>query len=297
MEQSTALTPGQLIAALRLAGCVYAEEEAAILLEAVGQTAGSAVHAGAFPGAASGVARGERLAHMLEQRRQGIPLEHIVGWAQFHGQRISVALGVFVPRKRSEFLVDQALAVLARGVIDLALKSQGARRRPVVVDLCCGSGALGAAIARVMPECELHAADIDATAVACAARNIAPFGGSAHCGDLFAALPNRLRGSIDVIVANAPYVPAAAIDFMPQEARLHEPGTALNGGIDGLELHRRIAQQAGAWLRPGGTLLLECSERQAPLSAAILAGHGLVTSVAMSEALDGVVVSARHAAR
>ncbi|AIY00712.1 hypothetical protein ART_1113 [Arthrobacter sp. PAMC 25486] len=293
MEQSTALTAGQLIVALRLAGCVHAEEEAAILLEAARPTAGSAEDAVACPGTAAAAGPGDRLAQMLEQRRQGIPLEHIVGWAEFCGRRVAVVPGVFVPRKRSEFLVEQALAVLAHSVrADTDTDAVAAPLRPVIVDLCCGTGALGAAIACALPECELHAADIDATAVACAAGNIAPFGGRAHCGDLFAALPKHLRGRIDVIVANAPYVPAAAIAFMPQEARLHEPDIALNGGADGLALHRRIAEQAGAWLRPGGTVLLECSEKQASRSAAILAGHGFVTGTAVSEALDGVVVTA-----
>ena len=273
MEESAPLTPEMIVAALRRAGCVHAQAEAAILQDAAGSTA--------------------VLEMMLEQRKQGMPLEHIVGWAEFHGQRIAVRAGVFVPRKRSEFLVDQALVVLAEATrADTALAC-GVPRRPVIVDLCCGTGALGAAMARALRECELHAADIDPAAVACAAGNIAPFGGRAHCGDLFAALPDRLRGHIDLIVANAPYVPTAAIAFMPQEARLHEPNAALNGGTDGLALHRRIAEQAGAWLKPSGVLVLECSEQQAASSAGIMAGHGFVASVATSEALGGVVVMAR----
>ena len=271
MEESAPLTPENVLAALRRAGCVHAAEEAAILQDAAGSAA--------------------VLERMLEQRRQGMPLEHIVGWAEFHGQRITVRPGVFVPRKRSEYLVDQALAALA--VPADAAHAGGALRRPVIVDLCCGTGALGAAMARALPQCELHAADIDPAAVACAAANIAPFGGRAHCGDLFAALPDRLRGHIDLIVANAPYVPTAAIDFMPREARLHEPDAALNGGADGLALHRRIAAEAPAWLTPAGVLVLECSERQAASSAGIMAAHGFVASVATNEDLDGVVVMAR----
>ncbi len=274
MEESAPLTPEMIVAALRRAGCVHAQAEAAILQDAAGSTA--------------------VLEMMLEQRKQGMPLEHIVGWAEFHGQRIAVRAGVFVPRKRSEFLVDQALVVLAEATrADTALAC-GVPRRPVIVDLCCGTGALGAAMARALRECELHAADIDPAAVACAAGNIAPFGGRAHCGDLFAALPDRLRGHIDLIVANAPYVPTAAIAFMPQEARLHEPNAALNGGTDGLALHRRIAEQAGAWLKPSGVLVLECSEQQAASSAGIMAGHGFVAGVATNEALGGVVVMARR---
>ncbi|WP_269939201.1 putative protein N(5)-glutamine methyltransferase [Arthrobacter sp. HY1533] len=264
MEQSETLPEESLVSGLRLAGCVFAEEEAAILLESARTDA--------------------ELAMMLARRIEGQPLEHIVGWAQFCGFRVKVAPGVFVPRRRSEFLVEQALAALA-----------GRAGRPVVLDLCCGSGAVGVAIARSLAAaatgCELHAADVDPAAVVCATANLAPFGGSAHCGDLFAALPQELRGGIDLIAANAPYVPAGAIAFMPQEARLHEPERALNGGADGLDLHRRIAREASQWLRPGGSLLLESSARQAPLSAAILASCGLTVTIASHDELDATVVA------
>ncbi|MFQ4149604.1 putative protein N(5)-glutamine methyltransferase [Arthrobacter sp. LAPM80] len=273
MEQSSRPTTGELVAALRAAGCVYAEEEAAILADAAGSTAD--------------------LALMLARRVQGFPLEHIVGWARFYGMRIAVAPGVFVPRRRSEFLVDQALA---------ALKSRPGRADPPrILDLCCGSGAVGAALAETLDKkpaggdsgCELHGTDIDQAAVDCAAGNVAPFDGYVYCGDLFAPIPVRLRGSFDLIVANAPYVPSASIAFMPQEARIHEPEAALNGGADGLELHRRIAADAPRWLRPHGRLLLECSIRQAPVSAGILTTSGFSTSISTSEELDDSVVTGR----
>lgn len=153
---------------------------------------------------------------MLEQRREGIPLEHVVGWAEFCGCWIAVVPDVCVPRRRSEFLVQQELVVLADTDAAAAVHTQAAPapvpptpRWPEVLALCCGTGALGVAIARALPACELHASDVDATAVSCAAGNIAVFGGRAHCGNLFAALPNHLRGRIHVIVANAPYVPTA----------------------------------------------------------------------------------------
>lgn len=264
MEQSAKLSEESLVSALRLAGCVFAEDEAAILLESARTDA--------------------ELAGMLARRIGGTPLEHIAGWAQFCGFRVGVAPGVFVPRRRSEFLVERALAVL-----------DGRPGCPVVLDLCCGSGAVGVALARALAgtatECELHAADVDPAAVVCATANLAPLGGTAHCGDLFAALPQELRGRLDLIAANAPYVPAAAIQFMPQEARLHEPDRALNGGFDGLDLHRRIAAAAPRWLRPGGSLLLESSAQQAPLSAAILESCGFTASIAASRALDGTVVT------
>ncbi|WP_129587396.1 putative protein N(5)-glutamine methyltransferase [Arthrobacter alpinus] len=307
--QDRATTPegmpeGMLVAALRHAGCVFAEEEAAILLEAAASTA--------------------ELADMLARRVQGQPLEHIVGWAQFCGLRMRVVPGVFVPRRRSEFLVERALAVLSADDLLVAgrpvshvpqqstLASTPTQRigshRPVVLDLCCGSGAVGAALAHAVEQqesagsagsaesaaragCELHACDIDSAAVACAAANIAVVHGKAYCGDLFAALPESLCGRIDLIVANAPYVPSGAIAFLPAEARIYEPHAALNGGADGLEVHRRIAAEAPRWLRTGGTLLLESSARQARESQRILSAHGFEVSWRRREESDATVVT------
>ncbi|MHA7270105.1 putative protein N(5)-glutamine methyltransferase [Arthrobacter sp. HLT1-20] len=261
--------PENVIAALRAAGCVYAEDEAVILLESAGT--------------------GQELAGMVARRVAGIPLEQLVGWARFHGLRIAVAPGVFVPRLRTEFLVGRTLDVLRT----LDTRSGFSATGPLVVDLCCGSGAVGAALAHEIAGLELHAADIDPEAVACAATNLLPVHGQAHCGDLFAALPQKLRGTVDVIVANAPYVPTEQIAFMPPEARLHEPHAALNGGADGLYIQRRLAALAPAWLRPGGCLLVETSVRQGAMSAAIMAANGFTATLSHSAELDGTVVTGR----
>jgi release factor glutamine methyltransferase len=171
---------------------------------------------------------------------------------------------------------------------------------PVVLDLCCGSGALGLAVAvgteRGGAEpvaVELHAADIDPGAVAYARRNLADVGGHVHEGDLYDALPTDLRGRIDVIIVNAPYVPTTEIELMPAEARLHEPLVALDGGSDGVSIHRRVAAQAPQWLGTGGSLLIETSERQASLTSAAMAGAGLTTSTVRDDELDTTVVIGR----
>lgn len=259
------------MAPLRAAGCVYAEDEAAILVAAAASAA--------------------ELAAMVARRVSGIPLEHVVGWAQFHGLRITVAPGVFVPRLRTEFLVSEALDALRAGgtVPGSGLANIG----PTVVDLCCGSGAVGAALAHEISGLALHAADIDPAAAACAATNLRGVNGHAYCGDLFAPLPDKLRGTVEMIVANAPYVPTDEIAFMPPEARLHEPHTALNGGSDGLDIQRRIAAAAPEWLRPGGCLLVETSVRQGPVSAEIMAAHGFTATISHSEELAGTVVTGR----
>ncbi|MDR6975321.1 release factor glutamine methyltransferase [Streptomyces sp. 3330] len=218
----------------------------------------------------------DEAAAMAARRAAGLPLEHVVGWAGFHGLRITVGPGVFVPRRRTEFLVDQALAAVPHA--------------SVVVDLCCGSGAVGAALAASLGPVELHAADIDAAAVRCARRNIAEHGGRAYVGDLFAALPGRLRGRTDILAANVPYVPTDEVPLLPAEARDHEPLTALDGGGDGLDVLRRVAAEAPRWLAPGGCLLVETSERQAPAAVEAFTRSGLTVRLAHDEELCAHVV-------
>jgi release factor glutamine methyltransferase len=213
---------------------------------------------------------------MVDRRVRGLPLEYVIGWAEFCGLRISIDPGVFVPRHRTEFLVGHAAALVASGA--------------VVVDLCCGSGAIGAALAAAVGTIELHAADLDPAAVSCARRNLAAIGGHVHEGDLFDPLPPSLRGRVDLLVANAPYVPTAEIALLPREARLYEPETALDGGPDGLDLARRVAAGAPLWLAPGGHLLVETSEPQARAAAAIFAGSGLTPQVTSLDELDATVV-------
>lgn len=252
----------RVVAALRAAGCVFAEDEARLILG----TARTPAEATA----------------MVERRTAGLPLEHVLGWAEFHGLRIAVEPGVFVPRRRTEFLVDQALA-----------RVPDAR---VVVDLCCGSGAVGAALAAALGTVELHAADIDPVAVRCARRNITPYGGQAHAGDLFAALPDMLRGRVGILAANVPYVPTGEVALLPAEAREHEPLTALDGGADGLGVLRRVAAEAPGWLAPGGCLLVETSERQARAAVETFTRAGLAAEPAVCDELSAhVIVGTRPA--
>ncbi|MEU8775145.1 putative protein N(5)-glutamine methyltransferase [Streptomyces sp. NPDC048606] len=249
-----------LVERLRAAGCVFAEEEADLLV-------GAAADEG-------------RLEGMVARRVAGEPLEHVLGWAEFAGLRVEVGAGAFVPRRRTEFLVERAVELAVPGT--------------VVLDLCCGVGALGAAVAAGVPGgVELHVADIDPGALAYARRNVAPYGGSVWEGDLYAALPADLRGRIGVLVVNAPYVPTEEIGLMPPEARDHEPLVSLDGGADGLDVHRRIAARAAAWLAPGGYLLIETSARQAPVTASALTAGGLEVRAVTSEELYATVVIGR----
>lgn len=265
----TLTTAGEagVAARLRAAGCVFAEEEAALVLAAASTPAD--------------------LERMLVARVTGMPLEHVLGWAEFAGLRVHVGPGVFVPRRRTEFLVEQAVA-LASASSDLA-RSAPARSALVVVDLCCGSGALGAAFAaHFAGDADVYASDIDAASVACAEHNLDPE--RVFQGDLYDALPHELRGRVDVLLANTPYVPSAAITTMPREARFHEGHVALDGGTDGLDIQRRVAAEASDWLAPGGNLLVEASDDQAAVSAAIFEQAGLEARVASSATWDATVV-------
>jgi len=251
--------PGpDIVSRLRAAGCVFAEDEAELLRSAA-RSAGE-------------------LDLMVDRRVAGLPLEQVIGWAEFRGLRIEVAPGVFVPRRRTEFLVGLAT--------ELALAGPAVRGR-VILDLCCGAGAIAAALAAGVPGAEVHAADIDPTAVACARRNVP---GAVYQGDLFDPLPASLRGRVTILTANVPYVPTGEIPFLPPEARTYEPGIALDGGPDGLNVLRRVAAGAPQWLASGGQLLIETSDAQAPHAAAAFTAAGLTPSVATSADLDATVV-------
>ncbi len=213
---------------------------------------------------------------MVETRTSGLPLEYVLGFKQFCGLRIEVDQGVFVPRQRTEFLVHQAKALTNTG--------------DIVVDLCCGTGAVGAAIATDFPAIFLHSVDLDPIAVRCASRNLFNIGGHVYEGDLYHALPDSLKGRVNMIVANVPYVPSDEIEFLPQEARLYEPKMALDGGKDGLDLQRRVAKEAPRWLAPGGHLLIETSEMQSSKTFDIFSKAGLLTKIARDEERDATVV-------
>ncbi|MFF0398475.1 putative protein N(5)-glutamine methyltransferase [Streptomyces sp. NPDC005248] len=255
---STLLPYSVIVTRLRAAGCVFAEDEAELILSTATDPA--------------------ELAAMVDRRTAGLPLEHVLGWAEFRGLRIAVDPGVFVPRRRTEFLVDQAVGL-----------SRPADGPAVVVDLCCGSGALGAALAAALDRVELHSSDVEPAAVRCARRNVAG-AGEVYEGDLFEPLPASLRGRVGILLANVPYVPSEDVELLPAEARVHEPRVALDGGDDGLDVLRRVTAEAPQWLAPGGHLLVETSERQAARAEETVARSGLMAQVVTSDELYATVV-------
>ena len=255
MSSPSPVLPG-VAARLRAAGCVFAEDEARLLIDAATTP--------------------DELDALVRRRVEGHPLEQVVGWAQFCGLRVVVEPGVFVPRRRTEHL--------ARRAVDAARGNPGA-----AVDMCCGAGPVAAVLAAQVPGVEVWAVDVDPVAVRCARRNLPD--GRVLLGDLFDPLPADLRGRVGVLVANAPYVPSEEVAFMPAEARLHEARVALDGGPDGLDVQRRVIAAAPEWLTPGGTLLVETSRRQAPGTAAALTAAGLAVDVVTDADLDATVAT------
>ena len=244
----------RLLRRLRAAGCVFAEDEATLLAEAAGSD--------------------DELWALAARRETGEPLEQVLGWVDFCGLRLAVAPGVFVPRQRTTLLVDEVVALVRPGA--------------TVVDLGCGVGAIAAAVLDQAPGIEVYAVDVDPAAVACAKRNLPP-----ECvfeGDLYHGLPPAVRGRIDLIAANAPYVPTEAIAQMPREAREHEHLVALDGGPDGLTVQRWVIAEARAWLRPGGHLLVETGRPQLEATSAAFRAAGLTVAVASDEDSGGLVV-------
>jgi release factor glutamine methyltransferase len=247
----------EVAAKLRAAGCLFADEEARLFI--------------------SNATSESELSAMLDRRAAGFPLEHILGWAEFCGIRVAVDPGVFVPRRRTELLVREAVSLIRR-----------TSKHSVVVDLCCGCGAVGAAIASSCRHVELYAVDVDPVAVDNARRNIRR--DRVFEGCLYEALPPELAGRVALIIANAPYVPTDDFSLLPAEARLHEPITALDGGADGLDVQRQIAAGAPQWLCAQGNVVIETGRHQAARTAEILVSNGFATRIIRSEELDATVV-------
>lgn len=272
-----------LVTLLRAAGVVFAEEEAALLADAATDPAD--------------------LRARVTRRCAGEPLEVVVGWASFDGRRVPVVPGVFVPRRRSEALVTTADRFLAARATPPGERLDGrsgerAGEPVVVLDVCCGTGALGVSLAARLRArdvaTDLVLTDHDPVATRAARATLRTLGavGRVVTGDLFDAVPDDLRGRVDVLLANVPYVPSAAVDLLPREARDHEPRSSLDGGPDGLDVLRRVAAGAPDWLAPGGVLLTESTAAQAPATAAVLLGAGRAVTVDHDDEHDVSVVVA-----
>ncbi len=229
-----------LVPRLRAAGCVFAEGEAAELRRAARERGLDAAG----------------LDSLVRRREAGEPLEQLLGRVRFDGHDVCVAPGVFVPRRRSGLLVEEA----ERRLVDRAAGT-GA---PVLLELCCGAAAITRALLARVPGLRAWAGDVDPAAVRCASATLAGLPGVLGVGvsDLDGAVPGSLAGRVDVLAAHVPYVPTSALPTLPREARHHEPRRALDGGPDGLGPLRAVLALAPRWLRPGGAVLAELAPGQ-----------------------------------
>jgi release factor glutamine methyltransferase len=193
----------------------------------------------------------------LCQRCHGVPLQYLTGEQQFFDLVLGVAPGVFVPRPETEVLVERALEVLP---------DDG---RPVVIDVGTGTGAVALAVKRFRPRATVVATDASEDAVAVARTNAARHDLEVDVlrGDLLSPVPDALRGTVDLVVSNPPYVTEEEYATLPPEVRA-EPYEALVGGVD---VHYRLADEAQAWLRPGGWLVMEIGVAQGAEVRAALA--------------------------
>lgn len=206
---------------------------------------------------------------LVERRRARVPLQHLVGSAPFRYLELAVRPGVFVPRPETELLAGWAIEHLTHASRHPAHAPAGTPR-PVVVDLCTGSGVIAKAIAEEVPGVDVHAVELDEDAFGWAQRNLAGTGVDLRHGD-FATAFDDLLGSVDVVVCNPPYVPLEAWESVAVEARDHDPHRALFSGEDGLDAIRVLADRAAALLRPGGVVGVEHADVQGESAPAVFA--------------------------
>nr|WP_156609832.1 peptide chain release factor N(5)-glutamine methyltransferase [Auraticoccus cholistanensis] len=203
----------------------------------------------------------QQLAELVRRRVAGAPVQHLTGEAWFRHVRLQVGPGVFVPRPETEVLVGWVLQQLS------------GLERPLVVDLCTGSGAIARAVADEAPHAVVHAVELSEDALVWAEQNLAGTTVQLHAGDMADALP-ELDGTVDVVVANPPYIPLSAWESVAPDVRDHDPHLALFSGADGLDAMRVLARTAARLLRPGGLVAAEHAEVQEEAVVQLFVDHG-----------------------
>lgn len=203
---------------------------------------------------------------LVRRRVAREPLQHLTGSAAFRYVDVEVGPGVFVPRPETE--------VLAGWAIDRAR----ALERPVVVDLCTGSGAIALSLVDEVPAAQVHAVELDEQALGWAQRNLSGTGADLRLGDAGDAF-HDLDGTVDVVVANPPYIPLDAWESVAPEARDHDPSLALWSGDDGLDAMRMVERTAWRLLKPGGVVCAEHADAQGESAPAVFAATGRWTDV------------------
>ncbi len=198
---------------------------------------------------------------LIERRASRVPLQHIIGRQEFMGLPFEVNDKVLIPRQDTETMVEDALELLDKGTLRGQEYTGGLGKGTDVLDLCCGSGAIGISIAKLAKGAHVTCSDLSKEALEVAQRNArlndcksVKFTES----DMFDAFCGRLgKKKFNLIISNPPYIPPSVIEGLEPEVRDHEPMMALDGGEDGLDFYRIIAQQAPEHLKKGGVLMME----------------------------------------
>ena len=198
---------------------------------------------------------------LVARRAAREPLQHLLGTAAFRHVELAVGPGVFVPRPETELLAGWAVEQAAP------------LERPVVVDLCTGSGAIARAVADEVPHARVHAVELDDAAHRWAVRNLAGTGVDLRQGDMADAF-DELAGTVDVVVCNPPYIPLDAWESVAPEARDHDPHLALFSGDDGLVAMRVLERRAALLLRPGGVVGAEHADVQGASAPGVFSAAG-----------------------
>lgn len=214
-----------------------------------------------------------RYDQMIAARSRRTPLQHIIGTAAFGPLCLNVGPGVFIPRPETEALLEW-------------VTSQPLPPDPLIVDLCTGSGALAIALARQWPGARVIAVDDDSTALGYARRNAEATTVELILADVTTpGLFPELTGTVDVVVANPPYIPVGA--ELEPEVALHDPSHALFGGADGMAVIAPIVRHAAGWLKTGGLLAVEHDDTTSDHTTQIVRGTKLFTSVEAHRDLAG----------
>lgn len=212
----------------------------------------------------------DRFRELVRRRAGGEPLQRILGETEFYSRPFKMEPGVFIPRPETERLVEAAVRLLE--------PLRRSDRTPVAVEIGCGSGAIAVCLALELPRLQVYASDVNPRAVALTLRNARLLGAGSRVhaeeGSRFDPLPPHLRGQVDLLVSNPPYIRSEDLAGLPVEVREHDPVAALDGGTDGLRFYQALASGMGDWLRPGGSVAVEIGSDQGAAVSGIFAASG-----------------------
>ena len=225
---------------------------------------------------------------LIDERAKRIPLQHITGTQEFMGHTFKVSPDVLIPRQDTETLVEEAARTIQNNPKDKLTFMQKLRGGAEweVLDLCCGSGAIGISMAKICSNIKVTASDISRAAIDVASENAEKLRAKVKFieGDMF--MPHAGK-KFDMIVSNPPYIRTAMISILQEEVKTHEPLGALDGGRDGLDFYRIIVDQAADHLKPGGFLMLEIGHDQGEDLRKMLKDDGRYTPAEVIKDLPG----------